>query len=509
MLLSSFLQLQSGGLKQKKHHSPTSGKQKAKSLLTAIEDMLGSPGATFEVLTCSSLKGFMFTLTVLPDHSEFFKQLRPGGKFDVPETEFIVKFCITSDDEYSIDAFKFPPTVKKGVDKETETAEGFFEEAKLQQNIWRHSISAGKEPLCPSVAAFQILEHSRALTFLSGLSPAVGKTKSVAASTASASHSLCTTPKSQYTIDFLFKQIRKVSGSSSSGTRFDLGILLMSKIPNSTTLEAYLEMHPGTEKSHLDARHHVKCMMLAKVIRLFIEGKAVHFDFHPGNGMVILDPTSGDLEGTIVIDFGRASSLQNPNTDGYLSQAEKQQFLALIDGPLGGRAMGSRSKTGPNPGIGYYDECLHYCLTGSTPVQRAEYLSKVLKVIIDVEHAKSQAKFHNPSDPNGYPVERYQTKWVEELFEPGQTRATGFSIQQRWAEVTFEELCRTLVVSAESESSCTTLGDNCLQFKPKDSAATYTSKGGAKTSSKKSKKSKTSKKTRKQRKSRKIRKLRR
>jgi hypothetical protein len=506
MLLSSFLQ--SGGLKQKKHHSPTSGKQKAKSPLQAIEDMLKSPSATFEVLTCSSLKGFMFTLTVLPEHSEFFKQLRPGGKFDVPETEFIVKFCITSDDEYGIDAFKFPPTVKKGVDKETESAEGFFEEAKLQQNIWRHSISAGKEPLCPSVAAFQILEHSRALTFLSGLSPAVGKTKSaaasVAASTASASHSLCTTPKSQYTIDFLFKQIRKVSGSSSSGTRFDLGILLMSKIPNSTTLEAYLEMHSGTEKSHLDARHHVKCMMLAKVIRLFIEGKAVHFDFHPGNGMVILDPPSGDLEGTIVIDFGRASSLQNPNADGYLNPAEKQQFLALIDGPPGARSMSSRSASGPQVGVGYYDECLHYCLQGSTPAQKAGYLSKVLKVIIDVEHAKSQAKFHDPKDPTGYPKERYQTKWVEELFEHGQTRATptGFSIQQRWAEVTFGELCRTLVVSAESASSCSALGDMCLQFKPKDSAATYTTSGGAKTSSKKSRKSK---KTRKQRKSRKIR----
>ena len=504
MSLSSFLQ--SGGLKQKKHRSPGSGKEKAKPMLTAIEYMLGSPGATFEVLTCSSLKGFMFTLTVLPEHSEFFKQSRPGGKFDVPETEFIVKFCITSDDEYAIDAFKFPPKVKKGVDKETETAEGFFEEAKLQQNIWRHSISAGKEPLCPSVAAFQILKHSRALTFLSGLSPAVGKTKSAAASvaaTASASHSLCTTPKSQYTIDFLFKQISNFPPSSSSSRpEFKLGILLMSKIPNSTTLEAYLEMHPGTEKSHLDARHHVKCMMLAKVIRLFIEGKAVHFDFHPGNGMVILDLPSGDLEGTIVIDFGRASSLQNPNADGYLNPAEKQQFLALIDGPPGGRAMGSRSKTGPNPGDGYYDECLHYCLHGSTPAQKAGYLSKVLKVIIDVEHAKSQAKFHDPKDPTGYPKERYQTKWVEELFEPGQTRATGFSIQQKWADVTFDELCRTLVVSAESASSCTTLGDNCLQFKPKDSAATYTSSGGAKTSSKKSRKSK---KTRKQRKSRKIR----
>jgi hypothetical protein len=484
MLLSSFLQ--SGGLKQIRHHSPSS-KQKEKSPLQAIEDMLKSPGATFEVLTCSSLKGFMFTLTVRHEHSEFFKQLKPGGRFDEPETEFIVKFCITSNDEYGIDKFKFKQ--EKGVDKETETDEGFFEEAKLQQDIWSHSISAGKEPLCPSVGAFQILKHSRALTFLSGLSPAVGKT-------------LCTTPKSQYTIDFLFKQISNFPPSSSSSPEFKLGILLMSKIPNSTTLEAYLKMHSGTAQSE-DARMHVKSMMLAKVIRLFIEGKAVHFDFHPGNGMVILDQPSGELEGTIVIDFGRASSLQNPKADGYLNPDEKKQFLELIDGPPGARSMSSRSKTGPNPGIGYYDECLYYCMNmdRSTPVQRAEYLSRVLKVIIDVEHAKSQAKFHDPKDPTGYPVERYQTQWVEELFEHGQTRATGFSIQQRWAEVTFEELCRTLVV--KPASSCSALGDSCLQFKSSDSAATYTSRGGAKL--KTSKKSRKSKKTRKQRKSRKIR----
>jgi hypothetical protein len=470
--MSSLSQHQNGGLKQKKHHGT------GKSPFQAIEDMLTSTGATFDVLTCSSLKGFMFTLTVSSEHSEFFKQTIPGGKFDFPETEFIVKFCITSDLEYTMDEeFKFSPTVK-GV-KQTETAQGFFEEANLQQNIWRHSVSARKEPLCPSVAAFQILARSRALTFLH------------------MHYSLCKTPESQYTFNFLFNQIKKYK-------IFDLGILLMSKIPNSITLDAYLKTHSA--QSDLDARLYVKSMMLAKVIRLFIEGKAIHFDFHPGNGMVILGP-SGELKSTILIDFGRASSLQNPNADEYLSPVEKQTLLALINGPPGGRSMVSRSKSGLPAQRGYFNECLNYCTSDSTPIQRVTYLSKVLKDIIDVEHAKSQAKFHDPSNPNGYPATRYQTKWVEDLFEPGQTRATptGFSIQQRWADVTFVELCRTLVVNAESTSSCTTHVDNCLKFERGDDAGTYTLSGGAKTSSKKSKKSK---KTRKQIKSRKIRKSR-
>jgi len=498
-----MFQNQNGGLKQKKYHSPTSGKPKPKPMFTAIEDMLRSPGATFEVLTCSSLKGFMFTLTVLPEHSEFFKQSRPGGKFDVPETEFIVKFCITSDNEYGIDKFKFPPTAKNDwVGKETESAEGFFEEAKLQQNIWRHSVSAGKEPLCPSVAAFQILEHSRALRFLSGF-PTTGKSGKTSASAVSAGLSLCTTDKSRYTIDYLSKQIRKHPPSSSS-SRFDLGILLMSKIPNSMTLDDYLNRHQGA--SGVDARLHVKSLMLAKVIRLFIEGKAIHFYFHPGNGMVILGP-SGDLESTILIDFGRASSLQNPNADGYLNPVEKQQFLALIDGPSGGIRMSSRSTSGLKTVTGWYDECLHYCLQGSTPVQRAAYLSKVLKAIIDVEHEKSQAKFHDPADPTEYPVTRYQTQWVEDLFEPGQTRVTpaaGFSIQQRWADVTFGELCRTSVVQASA--SCSASGKDCLQFSDGETAVTYTLNGGAK--SKTSKKSKKSKKLKKSKNSKRLRKSR-
>lgn len=491
--MSSLSLLQHGGLKQRKYRSPSSGKKKAKPMLKAIEDMLDSPGATFEVLTCSSLKGFMFTLTVLRDHSEFVKQSRPGGKFDEPETEFIVKFCITSDDEYGLDKFNIKG--KKWVDKETESAQGFFEEAKLQQNIWRNSVSARKEPLCPSVAAFQILSHQTALAFLNGFLSTTSKSKSgkMSASAASAGLSLCTNDNSQYTIKYLHKQITKKG--------YGLGILLMSKIPNSITLDDYLEMHSTATQSDLDARMHVKSMMLAKVIRLFIEGKAIHFDFHPGNGMVILGP-SRELESTILIDFGRASSLQNPNADGYLDPAEKKGFLALIDGPSGGISMSSRSKSGPIAGVGYYDECLHYCLNlkTTTTKQRVEYLSKVLKVIIDVEHAKSQAKFHDPANPTGYPATRYQTEWVEDLFEPGQTRTTpsGFSIQQRWADVTFDELRRTLIAS---DSAASTSVDNCLIFHDDDDVKTYTSKGGAKISKK-------SKKTRKQRKSRKIRKSR-
>lgn len=492
--MSSLSLLQHGGLKQRKYRSPSSGKKEAKPMLKAIEDMLDSPNATFEVLTCSSLKGFMFTLTVTPDHSEFVKQSRPGGKFDELETEFIVKFCITSNGEYGIDEYKFPQKVKKEkwISKETESAQGFLEEAKLQQNIWKNSVSARKEPLCPSVAAFGILRHQTALAFLSSFSQTTSGKTSASAASASARISLCSEPKSKYTIKYLSDQIKKYPPSSS--TSFGLGILLMSKIPNSITLDDYLEMHSTATQSDLDARMNVKSMMLAKVIRLFIEGKAIHFDFHPGNGMVILNPVNSELIGTVLIDFGRASSLQNPNADGYLSPAEKQQFLAEINGPSGVRSMSSRSKPGPTVGVGYYDEFFNYHSASATLAQKATYLSKVLKVIIDVEHEKSQAKFH---DPTSYPATRYQTQWVEELFEHGQTRATptGFSIQQRWADIIFQELERTMIVP---ESAPCTSVDGCLNFKDSDTATTYTHGGknkSKKIKSKQSKKSKTYKKS--------------
>lgn len=472
--MSSFSQY--GGMKRRPHASPTSGKKKPKEMMQAIQDMIASPGATLEVLTCSSLKGFMFTLTVQPEHSEFLKQGPGGGKFIVPETEFIIKFCIASDNEYGITAYKFPPTSKKPEDKvskETESVDGFFEEAKLQQAIWRNSVGAGKEPLCPPVAAFQILQHARVTGFLSAFR----------------TFGLCTAPKSEFTVKYLVKEISK-------HPIFHLGILLMPKIPLSQTMGMFLDPLPV---GHAD-RLYMKSMLLAKVIRLFIEGKSIHFDLHPGNGMVFQRPGPDRSLGTILIDFGRASNLRNPRGDAYLTPQEKIDFLTLIDGDPRAKTMGSRFSAALPAGIGLYDECLAYCSTpGYTDQHRADYLSKVLRLLIDIEYGKSQAKFHDPSKPADYPVTRYQTDWVEELFLPGQTISTpgGFSIQPQLVNVIFQELCRMLMVQADRASSCVKLGKKCLEFTASDTAAMFTQGGGRVKRSKKSKKTKKSKKSKK------------
>lgn len=468
--MSSFSQY--GGMKRKNYPSPTSGTKKPKEMMRAIQDMIASPGATLEVLTCGSLKGFMFTLTVQPEHSEFLKQGPGGGKFIVPETEFIIKFCIASDNEYGITAYKFPPTSKKPEDKvskETESVDGFFEEAKLQQSIWRNSVGAGKEPLCPPVAAFQILQHARVTGFLSAFR----------------TFGLCTAPKSEFTVKYLVKEISKYP-------TFHLGILLMPKIPLSQTMGMFVDPLPV---GHPD-RLYMKSMLLAKVIRLFIEGKSIHFDLHPGNGMVFQRP-DGSL-GTILIDFGRASNLRNPSGDAYLTPQEKIDFLTMIDGDPRAKTMSSRFSAALSAGIGLYDECLAYC---STPVytdqHRSDYLSKVLRLLIDIEYGKSQLKFHNPAKPADYPVTRYQTDWVEELFLPGQTISTpgGFSIQPQLVNVIFQELCRMLMVQVQHASSCVKLGKKCLNFSPSDTAARFTQGGGIVKKSKKSKKSIKSKKS--------------
>lgn len=463
--------IQSGGLKRRKHINPATGKHEPKDAFKAICDMLESPGALFEVLTCSSLKGFMFSLTVSPFHSEFIKKDPATNRFTIPETEFIVKFCITSNDEYGIKPYKFKKT-DKAISKETETAEGFFEEAKLQQGIWMNSIGAHKRPLCPSVAGFGILSNPIALEFLNKYS---------------AEPTLCRDPKSKYTMEYLQKEIAKVPGGGHN-PQFDLGILLMPKVPRSQTLGDYLATVPHQEQLNMKSR------LLAKVIRLFVEGKVIHFDLHPGNALVYPDETAA--MNIILIDFGRASNLQSARDDDYLSVGEKTVFLELINGAAGARTMNSRYKKSHAAAMGFYNECLQYCsnprTTGTTGTtvsqeQKAAYISRVVKVIIDVEFDKSHSKFYNPKRPTDYAIDRYQTDWVEELFLPGQTRAgaAGFSIHPQWAEVVFEELCNMVMVNVEHAASCLKLGKNCLTFNRGDTHETFTKRsrhGGGKIS---------------------------
>ena len=104
-----------------------------------IYDMIESPGATVEVLTVGSLKGFMFILNVLGDAYEYNAK-NEKGNFTVNVRSYILKFVVISPNgDDNLDDFTGP--IHGVVDthpKATESNESIFDEAKLQMNIWEN-----------------------------------------------------------------------------------------------------------------------------------------------------------------------------------------------------------------------------------------------------------------------------------------------------------------------------------------------------------------------------------
>ena len=108
--------MQLGGLKLK---------DKSKTGFAPVYDMIDH--GTLDVLTYESLKGFLFTLDVEQDVSEYLN-LR-GSRFVEPVTNYILKFSVITDtNDETLNSCN-------GIEKATESAESYLEEAKLQQEI--------------------------------------------------------------------------------------------------------------------------------------------------------------------------------------------------------------------------------------------------------------------------------------------------------------------------------------------------------------------------------------
>ena len=128
---------QSGGVKRKADDMDSPG-------FTRIYNMVNAANSKLDVLNTGSLKGFMSNLTVDKEDSEYLN-LR-GKRFTEPVTNFILKFVILTDIPGRDLGYY------NGKHKSSESRESFFNEAKLQQHIWKTSIAAGRPAICPSVA---------------------------------------------------------------------------------------------------------------------------------------------------------------------------------------------------------------------------------------------------------------------------------------------------------------------------------------------------------------------
>ena len=257
-------------------------KDKEKTGFTAVYDMINSGSGNVTLLTYQSLKGFMFILNVSEEDSEYLTLNNKQTRFDKPVTSFILKFAVIKpNNDEQLDTYK-------GIKKSSESRASYFDEAKLQQHIWKKSIQGGRPEICPGVANFSLFDNSNSrdlMTFMRNK----------------------TSDKTKDVFQYLLGCVNKSA---------EIGVIVMPNIENSTTFGTFLG------SSSRDDRKMAYALVAAQICKLFINIGVIHFDLHLGNALIYLAPDNTIK--SLIIDFGRASNIMDDTKDVYLNKGEKQ-----------------------------------------------------------------------------------------------------------------------------------------------------------------------------------------
>ena len=351
------MNLQIGGLKLK---------DKNKKGFLPIFDMVNKATCVLEVLTYESLKGFMVSLNISPEETEYLG-LSDQNQFTKPITSFILKFAvITKNNDDSLLEYK-------GIEKSSESKESYYEEAKLQQNIWKKSITGGRPEICPPVANFSLFDNDN-------------------------SKELCTFFQEKTTGDV--RDIFNYLFDCINNTIFGIGVIVMPKIENSTTFGDFLEKDVS-----LKTRNHVYASVSAQIVRLFIDVGVIHFDLHNGNVLVCPPNTTTNNNSnnltSLIIDFGRASNILNDVDDEYLDEDDKEELYEQKEEFL-------------NTLLSMDDNALN--------IEKRKFILSVLDLIADTDFSKNQ-EIIEYSDP-----ERYQMDWYREYPRRSDVPVLAFDI---------------------------------------------------------------------------------
>jgi hypothetical protein len=368
----------------------------------------------------------MFEMTVRPEHSEFSN---PGGE---RITSFIVKLAVTSQqtDEVLDD---YVPVNNGGtpVGKLTESPESYFQEVKIQQDVWMTTVAGSRLPVSPPIVSFSLFDNENGKNFLTFLNYKVKK------------------PKSVHTIAYLRRILQNPN--------YGVGMIIMSKVLHSDTFENFLDL-PRNRQSlfqgipvTVDLVSDVYAKLVSKIVRFYIEVGVIHFDLHLKNALVYLNEDNS--LNVYVIDYGRASDIKDATTNEYLGPAEKRPLYA-------------KSKTLKTELL---DLCHPVKRTPPTPQEKIKFISDVIDPLRKLEHAKSQELYGGET----YQYGRYQFDWMEEItpmLAQMITRRTAHETQElfnRIATMAFDNLCREITVDIDrgAHLSLTTLQQNCVNFK--------------------------------------------
>jgi hypothetical protein len=322
----------------------------------AVYDMINSSSGRLKLLTYESLKGFMITLDVDPDDSEYLAL--DGNRFTKKVTSFILKFAvITPDNDTNLPVYN-------RINKLSETKDSFFDEAKLQQHIWKKSISGGRPEICPPVANFSLFDNNNSkelLTFLKGK----------------------TTGSAKNIFKYLFKCVY-------DNPTYEIGVIIMPKVEDSITFGDFLDLPDGTVFQGITLNTEYKntayVCVTSQIARLFIDVGVIHFDLHAYNALIYLTPTN-EIK-CLLIDFGRASDIMSGTNDEYLNIDDKNEFKNHKDN--------------------YFKVLFNIQKYSQNDDTKKDYMLSLLSYIARNDYFKNQEKF------NFNDIKRYQMNWYDD-----------------------------------------------------------------------------------------------
>lgn len=256
-----------------------------------IIDMINCHQSVLSVLSFSSLMGFIIKLSV-PNNCVEYLDIHNSSDFNIPVTNYILKIAVLS--KYANEDLP----LYNSYDKATETKKSFFEEAKIQQYIWKNSIKNGKPAICPSVANLTLLNNTQSLLFINILN-------------AKFNHPV---------FDYLLQTI-------ASTVTYELGIITMPSVEKSSTTKDLIENTNTTAKTKTVATVATVAIsnVIAQIVRLFLELKVIHFDLHDANALQYMD-SNNELK-CVLIDFGRSSLINSGKKDKYIDTLQEKHEL--------------------------------------------------------------------------------------------------------------------------------------------------------------------------------------
>ena len=377
-----------------------------KTGFTPIYDMINSPSSSLELLTYRSLKGFMITLNISPEETEYLGLY--GVQFTKPITSFILKFAvITPNNDQSLPVFK-------KIKKSSESKDSYFNEAKLQQQTWKKSISGGRPEICPPVANFSLFDNSNSKDLLAFL-----QTK--------------TSGTLKPIVDYLLNCI-------TSNSQYGIGVISMPKVEMSDTFGNFIDSPKNSNfygiKVNNETKNDVYASVSSKIVRLFIDIGVIHFDLHSGNALVY--KSNDNQINSLIIDFGRASNITNNIGDEYLTIVEKDKIL-------------NDKKT-------CYDELFKIGYDAPDD-KKVKFITTVLDYISNEDHEKNQAIFQF-SDRD-----RYQMDWYENIRDNDTVKVKAFDLLKKSIEVSgTSSMLPATIVNYEKKGYLVNFNNNVDSF---------------------------------------------